>query len=138
MTDPDDGQKWQKGLTEAHGKVYRNGELLVLEFGVPELCAARHHHMMPPAVEMQALDMQRQFKVDEIGLYNDIKQVKKACSVCHACNPDNQKIKGEAPWTPIPDHPTESVAMDVFSILDVHIRREVLNCVDLCVDQHSG
>ena len=31
VTDPDDGQKWPKGLTEEDGKLYRNGKLLVPE-----------------------------------------------------------------------------------------------------------
>ena len=31
VTDPDDGQKWPKGLTEVDGKLYRNGKLLVPE-----------------------------------------------------------------------------------------------------------
>ena len=33
VTDPDDGQKWPKGLTEEDGKLYRNGKLLVPESG---------------------------------------------------------------------------------------------------------
>ena len=40
MTNPDDGQKWPKGLPEEDGKLYRNGKLLVPESGVPELCEA--------------------------------------------------------------------------------------------------
>ena len=31
VTDPDDGQKWPKGLTEEDGKLYPNGKLLVPE-----------------------------------------------------------------------------------------------------------
>ena len=31
VTDPDDGQKWPKGLTEEDGKLYRHGKLLVPE-----------------------------------------------------------------------------------------------------------
>ena len=50
MTDPDDGQRWPKGLTEEDGKVYRNGKLLVPESRVLELCEAWHHHMMHPGV----------------------------------------------------------------------------------------
>ena len=37
VTDPDDGQKWPKGLTEEDGKLYRNGKLLVQESRVPTL-----------------------------------------------------------------------------------------------------
>ena len=66
--------------------------------------------------------MQRRFKIDDIGLYNAIKQVKKGCSVCPACNPDNRNVRGEAQWTWIPDQPKESVAMDVFSMPEPHIR----------------
>ena len=36
VTDPDDGQKWPKGLTEEDGKLYRNGKLLVPESWVLE------------------------------------------------------------------------------------------------------
>ena len=67
--------------------------------------------MMHPGVKKQALDMQRRFEIDQIGLYTAIKKVRKGCSVCQACNPDNQNVKGEAQWTPVPDQPMESVAM---------------------------
>ena len=96
VTDPDDGQKWPKGLTEEDGKLYRNGKLLVPESRVLELCEAWHHHMMHPGVKKQALDMQRRFEIDQINLYTAIKKVRKGCSVCQACNPDNGNIKGEA------------------------------------------
>ena len=62
VTDPDDGQKWPKGLTEEDGKLYRNGKLLVPESRVLELCEAWHHHMLHPGVKKQALDMQRRFR----------------------------------------------------------------------------
>ena len=78
-----------------------------------ELCEAWHHHMLHPGVKKQALDMQRRFEIDHIVLYTAIKKVRKGCSVCQACNPDNRNVKGEAQWTPVPDQPMESVAMDV-------------------------
>ena len=61
-----------------------------------ELCEAWHHHMLHPGVKNQALDMQRRFEIDQIGLYTAIKKVRKGCSVCQACNPDNLNVKGEA------------------------------------------
>ena len=94
--------------------------------------------MMHPGVKKQAFGMQHRFKIDENGLYNAIKQVKKGCSVCQACNPDNRNVKGGAQWTPIPDQPMESVAMDVFFMPEVHIGKEVFDCVVLCVQRHSG
>ena len=138
LTDPDDGQEWQKGLTEEDGKLYRNGRLLVPKSRVLELCEAWHHHMMHPGVMKEALDMQCRFEIGQISLYNAIKQVKKSCSLCQACNPDNRNVWGEAQWTPIPDQPMESVAMDVFSMPKVHMGKEVFDCVVLCVDRHSG
>ena len=100
VTDPDDGQKWPKGLTEEDGKLYRNGKLLVPESRVLELCEAWHHHMLHPGVKKQALDMQRRFEIDHIVLYTAIKKVRKGCSVCQACNPDNRNVKGEPPMDP--------------------------------------
>ena len=38
----------------------------------------------------------------------------------------------------MPDQPMESVAMDVFSMPEVHIGKETFDCVVLCVDRHSG
>ena len=72
------------------------------------------------------------------GLYNAIKQVKKGCLVCQPCNPDDRNVKGEAQWTPIPDKPMESVAMDVWSMPEMHIGKEIFDFVVLCVDWHSG
>ena len=138
MTDPDDGQKWPEGLTEEDGKLYRNGKLLVPESRVLELCEAWHHHMMHPGFKRQAPDMQLRFEVDDIGLYNAIKQIKKGCSLCQACNPDNRSHQGEAQWTLIPDQPMESVAMDVLFMPEVHIGKEAFDCVVVCVDRHSG
>ena len=138
VTDPDDGQKWPKGLTEEDGKLYRNGKLLVPESRVLELCEALHHHMMHPGVRKQALDMQHRFEIDQIGLYNASKKVRKGCSVCQACNLNNRNVTGEAQWTPVPDQPMESVAMDVFSMPEVQIGKETFDCVVLCVDRHSG
>ena len=89
------------------------------------LCEAWHLDVMHPGVKKQALDMQRLFKMDEIALYNTIKHVKKGCSVCQACSPDNQHVRREVQWTLIPDQPIESVAMWVFSMFEVHIGKEV-------------
>ena len=94
--------------------------------------------MMHPGVKKQALDMQRRFEIDQISLYSAIKKVRKGCLVCQACNPDNQNVKGEAQWTLVPDQHMESVAMDVFSMPEVHIGKETFDCVVLCVDRHSG
>ena len=105
VTDPDDGQEWPNGLTKEDGKLYRHGKLLVPESRVLELCGAWHHHMMHPGVWKQARDMQRWFEIHQISLYNVIKKVRKGCSVCQACNPDNRNVKGEAQWTPVPDQP---------------------------------
>ena len=65
-------------------------------------------------------------------------KVRKGCSVCQACNPDNQNVKGEAQSTPVPEQPMESMAIDVFSMPEVHIGKETFDCVVLCVDRHSG
>ena len=89
LINPDNGQKWPKGLAEEDGKLYRNGGLLVAQSRVLELCDAWDNHMMYPGVRKQARDMQPRLESDEIGVYSAIKQVKKGCSVCQACNPDN-------------------------------------------------
>ena len=138
VTDPDDGQKWPKGLTEEDGKLYQNGKLRVPQSRVLELCEAWHNHMMHLGVEKQALDMQRRFEIDQISLYNAIKKVRKGCSVCQACNPNNRNVKKGDQWTPVPDQPMESVAMEVFSMPEVHIGKETFDCAVLCVDRHSG
>ena len=78
--------------------------------------------------------MQQRVEIHEIGLYNAIKQVKKGCLVYQARNPDNRKIKGNAQWTPLPDLPMQSVAMEVFSIPKVNIGNEVFDCVVVCAD----
>ena len=49
--------------------------------------------------------MQRRFEIDHIVLYTAIKKVRKGCSVCQTCNPDNRNVKEEPQWTPVPDQP---------------------------------
>ena len=38
--------------------------------------------MMHPGMKQQALDMERWFEIDEIGLHNAITQVRKGCWAC--------------------------------------------------------
>ena len=82
--------------------------------------------------------MQLGFEIDQMGLYNAFRKVRRGCSVCQACNPDNRTVTGEAQWTPVPDQPMESVAMDVFSMPEIHIGKGTFDCVVLCVDRHSS
>ena len=96
VTDPDNGQKWPKGLTEEDGKLSRNGKLLLPESRVLERSQAWYHHMMHSRVKKEALDMQRHLKIDKIGLKDVIKQVKNGCAVCQACNTDKRNARGEA------------------------------------------
>ena len=63
---------------------------------VLELCEAWCHHMIDPRVEKHALNMKQRFEIEETCLHNAIKQIKKGCSVCQACNPDKQNVKEEA------------------------------------------
>ena len=112
--------------------------MLVPESQLLELREAWYHHMMHPGVKKQALDMQSWYEITEIRLYNAMKQVKKGCSVCQTCNPDNGNVKGEAQWTPVPDQPMGSVAMDVFSMPQLHIGTEAVGFVVLCLDRYSG
>ena len=51
LTDPENGEKWPKGLNEEDGKLYGNGKLLVPKFRVLELCETWHDHMMHPGLE---------------------------------------------------------------------------------------
>ena len=77
VTDPDDRQKWRKGLAEEDCNLYQNGKLLVPECQVLKLCEAWHQLMMHARLKKQASDMQRPFEIGEIGLYKAIKQVRK-------------------------------------------------------------
>ena len=77
--------------------------------------------------------MQRWLEMDDIGIYNAIKRVKKGGSVCQACNPYDRNVKGEAQRTVMCDQP-----MDLFCMPEVRIGKDVLDCVFLCVDRHSS
>ena len=53
LIDPDDGQKWPKGLTEEDGKLYRNGRLLVPESRVLELCVGMQVRIRTNSLEFE-------------------------------------------------------------------------------------
>ena len=44
----------------------------------------------------------------------------------------------EPQLTPMPQQPMEIVALDVLSMLEVHISKEVMDCVVLYVDHHTS
>ena len=49
--------------------------------------------MVHAGVKKQALAMQCRFQIDDIGLYDAIKKVKKGFSLCQACIPDNRNVE---------------------------------------------
>ena len=73
-------------------------------------------------------------EVDQIRPFRVVQQVTKACLVPQACNTDNRYVTGDFQWTPIPDQLTQSVAVDVFSMPEVHFAEKAFNCVVLFVD----
>ena len=134
VTDPDDGQKWPKGLTEEDGKLYRNGKLLVPESRVLELCATcctQGSRSKPPTCSAGLRSTRSISTPPSRRSGRDVRSVRPAI-------PITGTSRGEAQWTPVPDQPMESVAMDVFSMPEVHIGKETFDCVVLCVDRHSG
>ena len=46
LTDADNGQKWPRGLTDEESKLYRNGNFLVRESQVLQLCEPLHPNML--------------------------------------------------------------------------------------------
>ena len=52
--------------------------------------------------------------------------------------PPNRSHVAEADWTPVPEVPMESVAIDKFTMLAVRQGKEIYDCVVVCVDRHSG
>ena len=50
------------------------------------------------------------------GLCKTLKAVCGSCQVCQAVKAPNQSQAGNADWTPVPDVPMESVAMDKFAM----------------------
>ena len=138
MTNTDDDHSWPKGLTQEDGKLYSKARYLVRESRWLELCEAWHHHMVHPRVSKQAPDMLRRFAFNDIGMWKALRAVRKGCAVCQVCNPRKPAAAGEPQCTPVPERAMESVALDVFSMPEVHISPEEFKCVVLCVDDHNG
>ena len=58
--------------------------------------------------------------------------------MCQAVKLPKKSQVGNADWTPVPDVPMESVAIDKFAMPPVRQSKGVYDCVVLCVDRHSG
>ena len=78
---------------------------------------------------------------------NDIcRKVCAHCPVSQAQNPAIYRAPGDRQFYPIPEHPIESVCIDVFSVPAQTVKdlgtkgstSTPLDAVLMCVDQHSG
>ena len=88
-------------------------------------------------LEKMHLDMKRRFQFPP-RLYKALKGVCGSCQVCQAVKPPNRCQPGNTDWTPVPEVPMESVAINKFAMpSDLH-GKEVYEFVILRVDHYSG
>ena len=74
------------------------------------------------------------------------KKVCAHCPVCQANNPANYKAPGDSQFYPNPEHPSESVCIDVFSMPALTVKElgakgstsTPFDAILMCVDRHSG
>ena len=92
--------------------------------------------LLHPGMEKMRLDLKRRFEFLP-GLCKTLKAVCRSCQVCQAVKPPNQSEAGNADWTPVPNVPIESMAIDKFAMPPVQHGKEVYDRVILRVDRQS-
>ena len=82
-------------------------------------------------------DLEWRFKFPP-GYYTILDKYCSDCAVCRATKSPNHSTAGNPVYTPIPEAPMRSVALDVFATPEVTVEGETYDCVILAVDRHSG
>ena len=130
--------EWPEGLTEDGDKLFLKDKLLVPENRVEELIDHWHNaQLMHPGRDKMQQDLEWRFKFPP-GYYAILDRYCSDCAVCRATKSPNHSTAGNPVYTPIPEAPMRSVAMDVFAMPEVTVEGETYDCVILAVDRHSG
>ena len=127
-----------EGLTEDGDKLFLKDKLLVPENRMEELIDHWHNaQLMHPGRDKMQQDLEWRFKFPP-GYHAILDKYCSDCAVCRATKSRNHSTAGNPVYTPIPEAPMRSVAMDVFAMPEVTVDGETYDCVILAVDRHSG
>ena len=130
--------EWPEGLTEDGDKLFLKDKLLVPDNRMEELIDHWHNaQLMHPGRDKMQQDLEWCFQFPP-GYYAILDKYCNHCAVCWATKSPNHSTAGNPVYTPIPQGPMQSVAIDVFAMPEVTVDGETYDCVILALDRHSG
>ena len=130
---------WPEGFKVLKKKMYHLERLCVPTDRVVNLITAHHRWNAHQGEERLVPDLFLHYEFPEdIDVPETVKEIKKSCLVCQACQAPTWPLKGPIDMTPIPPRVMTSVALDIFHMPEVTYEDERYNCFRLCVDRHSG
>ena len=131
--------QWPQGVQLRNGRMLWGGLVAVPENKVGQVIRAQHEAIGHPGIRKTLREVSRRYAFPpSVRVYEAVREARRGCLTCQACEPPNWS--GDAPLdgTPIPPHVMSHVSIDVFSLPAVQWRRQTWDALVVCVDRLSG
>ena len=115
------------------------GRICVPETKVKSVIEIHHAQTGHPGIRKSVTELSRRYIFPPlIKLYEEVREHRRKCPVCQACEHPNWSGNSPIDHTPIPPHIMSSVAIDIFSLPTVEWKGQSFDSLLVCVDRHSG
>ena len=133
------GSEWPQGIRLHHGTMVWDGRICVPESRVLEVVQGHHEIMGHAGIQKVVKEVQRRYALPvQVKVYETVRQVRRGCATCQACDAPNWRTSLPISHTPVPSHVMTSIALDVFALPAVKWQGQEYDSLLLCVDRLSG
>jgi hypothetical protein len=131
--------QWPEGVRLHGDQMYWEGRACVPEAKVYEVIRGYHEHLAHCGVTKLTGELNRRYVFPElVNLGLCVREVRKSCVVCQACDPPNFATELPLSSTHVPDCIMTSVCLDIFTLPPVVWGGKEYEKLLVCVDRHSG
>ena len=133
------GGEWPEGIRLHSGQMIYVGRVCVPETKVHDVLKQHHEFMGHAGVKRVVEEVTRRYHFPiTTKIYESVREVKRQCVTCQACEPPNWNLSLPVSYNPVPDKIMTSVALDIFALPEVKWQEQVYDALLLCVDRMSG
>ena len=132
-------EKWPEDVRIFQDKMLWDGRICIPENLVEEVIREQHVYMGHIGIQRLANEVKRRYALPgQVKLLEVVRDVRRRCAICQACEPPNWNTSLPIRYTPVPTHIMTSVALDVFAMPNVKWQGIMYDQILLCVDRLSG
>ena len=131
--------EWPPGIRLQNNRMVWEGLICVPETCVAKIVRDQHTTIGHAGVKKTVSELQRRFTFpSSVRLWEAVREDRRRCVVCQACDPPNWSGDTPIENTPIPAHIMSHVSVDLFTLPQIQWQGQQYDTLVVCVDRLSG